>query len=138
MLLSGSQVLFLFSKNTSRFKFRLSDKHTKNCAIFIMLFSNFAFQKVRTLSSGRFRQNFSGLLRNFELSKKNRENPIMKKKLTAPVKLVYGLMLAPGTLYCLAKPSTSWIRAIMAWNSLSASPRIVRLKLYQIGSNRIM
>ena len=31
-------------------------------------------------------------------------------------------MLAPGTLYCLAKPSTSWIRAIMAWNSLSASP----------------
>ena len=61
----------------------------------------------------------------------------MKKKLTAPVKLVYGLMLAPGTLYCLAKPSTSWIRAIMAWNSLSASPRIVRFKFEQIGSNWI-
>lgn len=45
-------------------------------------------------------------------------------ELTAPVKLVYGLMLAPGTLYCLAKPSTSWIRAMMAWNSFSASPKV--------------
>ena len=39
-------------------------------------------------------------------------------------------MLAPGTLYCLAKPSTSWIRAIMAWNSLSASPKGVNKQQY--------